>query len=283
LQSFGQDDEEDDDDLTEDEIVENMYPLPDYLYAIRKAEKEHKKTIKLKRRSDKENDTFTNENHVIQEENANISSNKIKNMNKSQVSNASKNKSRINNLSMISGESESKIFEDDNGEDSADDNQEKVQTFIEKKKKEWAQINKLFRRNECENAFYILSQTNKFRIMCLKIMNNKWFDRFILIMILLSTARLIADTFLSGYTFVLAFDVVDAFFNSVFTFVASCCTIKVCLRNLSSWASSVLGFIKDLINKWCSAIVCAICLKSCLPESPNSSCSRIVRKAKRFL
>ena len=232
LQSFGQDDEDDEDDLTPDEIVENMYPLPDYLYAIRKAQKEHKKTIKLKRRADKENDTFTNENHLEKEENANVSSTKIKTMNKSQVSNGSKNKSKNNNLSMISGESESKIFDDENGEDYVDDNQEKVQSYCEKKIKEWEQINKLFKKNECENAFYILSQTNKFRIMCLKIMNNKWFDRFILIMILLSTARLIADTFLSGYTFVLAFDVVDAFFNSVFLLEA---VVKIC----------ALGFVLD--------------------------------------
>ena len=233
LQSFGQDDEEDDDDLTEDEIVENMYPLPDYLYSIRKAEKEHKKTIKIRRRADKENETFTNENYLNnKEENPNLSSTQIKSLDKSRISNVSKSKSNINNLSMISAESESKIFDDENNEDSSDDNEEKAQTYIEKQKKEWDKINKLFRRNECENAFYVLSQTNKFRIVCLKLMNNKWFDRFILIMILLSTARLIADTFLSGYTFVLIFDVVDAFFNSVFLLEA---VIKIC----------ALGFVLD--------------------------------------
>ena len=232
LQSFGQDDEEDNDDLTEDEIVENMYPLPDYLYAIRKAEREHKKTFKLKRRENKENDSFKEETNNEKEENANVTSTQIKSINKSQVSNCSKSKSKINNLSTVSKESDSKIFEDDNMEDSYDENNDQNQTFVEKKKKEWAQINKLFRKNECENAFYILSQTNKFRIFCLKIMNNKWFDRFILIMILLSTARLIVDTFLNGYTFVLIFDVVDAFFNSVFLLEA---VIKIC----------ALGFVLD--------------------------------------
>jgi hypothetical protein len=38
LQSFGNDDGNDVDDMTDDEIVENMYPLPDYLYTIKKAE-----------------------------------------------------------------------------------------------------------------------------------------------------------------------------------------------------------------------------------------------------
>ena len=42
LQSFGNDDENDVDDMTEDEIVEKMYLLPDYLYTIQKAEREHK-------------------------------------------------------------------------------------------------------------------------------------------------------------------------------------------------------------------------------------------------
>ena len=232
LQSFGQDDEDDNDDLTEDEIVENMYPLPDYLYAIKKAEREHKKTFKLKRRADKESETFKEETNIEKEENINATSTQIKSLNKSQISNYSKSKSKINNLSMVSGESDSKIFEDDNMEDSYDEDNDQNQTFVEKKKKEWAQINKLFRKNECENAFYVLSQTNKFRIFCLKLMNNKWFDRFILIMILLSTARLIVDTFLAGYTFVLIFDVVDAFFNSVFLLEA---VIKIC----------ALGFVLD--------------------------------------
>ena len=242
LQSFGQDDEEDNDDLTEDQIVENMYQLPDYLYAIRKAENEHKKTIKLKRRADKENDDFSNENQLNTEVNPNLSSTQIKNINKSQISN-SKSKSRINNASMISAASESRIFEEDNDEDFLDNNEEKVLTFVEKRQKEWAQINKLFRRNECENAFYILSQTNKFRIMCLKIMNNKWFDRFILIMILLSTARLIVDTFLSGYTFVLIFDIVDAFFNSIFMLEAA---VKICALGFALDEGS---YLRDNWNK----------------------------------
>jgi hypothetical protein len=57
LQSFGSD-ETDKDDFTEDEIVENMYQLPDYLYAIKKAEIEHKKIKKLMRRANKTQDIF---------------------------------------------------------------------------------------------------------------------------------------------------------------------------------------------------------------------------------
>jgi hypothetical protein len=154
-----------------------------------------------------------------------------KNLTKSQISNSSKNMSRINNMSKISVESGSRIYDDDDdNEDTIDELKE--HNFLDNQKREWAIINKLFRKNECENAFYILSQTNKFRIFCHRLMNNKWFDRFILMMILLSTARLILDTFISGYNFVLIFDVVDAFFNSVFLLEA---VIKIC----------ALGFVLD--------------------------------------
>ena len=234
LQSFGQDDEDDADDYTDDEKVENMYPLPDYLYAIKKAEIEHRKTLKMRHRAKQETESYKdNQNEKEEEEEEQVINNKIsqsKSLIKSQISN-SRNASKIN-MSMMSRESASNIFNDD--EDDQDDSHEsnKNYNYVERKKKEWAEINKLFRKNECENAFYLLSQTNKFRIFCLKLMNNKWFDRFILIMILMSTARLIVDTFISGYTFVLIFDVLDAFFNSVFLLEAG---IKIC----------ALGFVLD--------------------------------------
>ena len=232
LQSFGQDDEDDADDFTDDEKIENMYPLPDYLYAIKKAEIEHRKKLKMKHRAKQENEFKENGNEKEEEEE--VINNKIsqsKSLIKSQISN-SRNASRIG-MSMISRESDSRIFEDEE-EDDNDDSSEanKNYNYVERKMKEWDEINKLFRKNECENAFYLLSQTNKFRIFCLKLMNDKWFDRFILLMILMSTARLILDTFISGYTFVLIFDVVDAFFNSVFLVEAA---IKIC----------ALGFVLD--------------------------------------
>ena len=234
LQSFGHDDDEDKEDQTDDEKIENMYLLPDYLYAIKKAEKQHTKITKLKKRGDQKregNIEENNENNEDQEEDQiNNKISQTKSLTRSKISNSSKNASKINKATMISGESDSIYFDNSNDEDSEEEN--KVRTFIEKKRKEWNKINKLFRRNECENAILILSQTNKFRIFCLKLMNYAWFDRFILIMILLSTARLILDTFLSGYTFVLIFDCVDAFFNIIFLLEA---LIKIC----------ALGFVGD--------------------------------------
>ena len=232
LQSFGQDEDDGTDDLTDDEIVENMYTLPDYLYAIKKSEKEHKKITKLFRRSNQK-ESYKETTSSQKEEEANNDNNNIsqsKNMIKSQISNSSR-KSSIAGISKISADSESKIMDDDDNNDESFDNS-KPQNTIERQMKEWETINKLFRKNECENAFYVLSQTNKFRIFCLKLMNNKWFDRFILIMILLSTLRLILDTFFSGYIFVLIFDYVDAFFNAIFMLEA---VVKVC----------ALGFVMD--------------------------------------
>ena len=232
LQSFGQDEDDGTDDLTDDEIVENMYALPDYLYAIKKSEKEHKKITKLFRRANQQETYKETTSTQKEEENYNDDDNNLslsKNLAKSQISNSSR-KSSIAGISMISADSESRILDDENNEASSEDS--KVHTGIDKQMREWAAINKLFRKNECENAFYVLSQTNKFRIFCLKAMNNKWFDRFILVMILLSTLRLILDTFFAGYIFVLIFDYVDAFFNAIFLLEA---IVKIC----------ALGFVMD--------------------------------------
>ena len=52
--------------------------------------------------------------------------------------------------------------------------------------------------------------------MIANIIVNVWFDRFILFLLLCSTARLVVDTFVSGYEFVLTFDILDAIFNTIF-------------------------------------------------------------------
>ena len=126
--------------------------------------------------------------------------------------------------------------EDNNEEEEVEENDldnNKVLSKIEKDMKQWQKVNKLFKTNECENSLYIFAQTNKFRILCVKIIINKWFDRFILIIILLlSTARLIADTFVKGYFYVFAFEIIDAIFNILFLLEE---VFKIC----------ALGFILD--------------------------------------
>ena len=232
LQSFGNDDENEVDDLTEDQIIENMYPLPDYLYLIKKAEEEHKVLTSkdLKRIADHSqnfDDEETKENPSEGNNNINksktLSQSKSKALSKSRISNLSKN------ASMISGNSESRIIDDDESNSSSE---ERYGTYVEKKLKEWSKVNKLFSKNECERALFILPQTNKFRILCLKIMSHKWFDRIILFMILASTLRLILDTIIAGYVSVLTFDMLDLFFNTIFLLEA---VVKIC----------ALGFVMD--------------------------------------
>ena len=135
---------------------------------------------------------------------------------KSQLANSTMNKSMINMTQSTLNES---VEDDENEEEEkegSEDNDENIYTTVEKNMRDWQKINKIFKKTECENSLYIFSQTNTFRIFCMKLITNKWFDRFILLIILLSTARLIVDTFLKGFTFVLIFDIVDAIFNIIF-------------------------------------------------------------------
>ena len=232
LQSFGNDDENDVDDMTDDEIIENMYQLPDYLYIIKKAEQEHRilEAKDLKRQTQRETD-FDEEEKKVELTDAEQSKmvSKAKSLNKTKLS-MSKNASMMA-TSMISGNSESKIMGDDDESISSSENDYQG-TFVERQLKEWAKVNKLFKKNECERALYLIPQTSHFRMFCLKLMSNKWFDRFILFMILASTLRLILDTIISGYESVLTFDILDAVFNTLFLLEA---LIKII----------ALGFVMD--------------------------------------
>ena len=230
LQSFGNDEENDVDDMTEDEFIENMYPLPDYLFQIKQAEIEHKilDTKSLKRQTQREKDFEDNEREeVVNEQDQTKMVSQAKSLNKTK-SVMSKTASMM--ASKMSTVSESNIIDDDDSNSSSENRY--VGSTVERDLKEWAKVNKLFKKNECERALYILPQTNKFRMFCLKLMNYKWFDRFILIMILASTARLILDTIISGYISVLTFDILDVVFNLIFFFEA---LIKVV----------ALGFVLD--------------------------------------
>ena len=232
LQSFGNDDESDVDDMTEDELVENMYTLPDYLYMIKKAEKEHKilTSKDLKRNTERENDIEDQDTkEVLTEAEQSKLVSQAKSLNKTDISKTlSKNASMV--ASMISGNSESRIVNDEDSNSSSENHY--MGTIVERNMREWAKVNKLFKKNECERAMYILPQTSKFRIFCLKIMTNKWFDRFILLMILASTARLILDTIIAGYIAVTTFDILDLAFNLIFFVEAF---VKIC----------ALGFVLD--------------------------------------
>ena len=228
LQSFGEGGEEDEEDLTDDEKVEKMFGLPDYLYTI-------KESLKYKKSSSEK----------IQKRNQSLGGDILQSTNSRSLIQNSGTKSQyaatnINSKSNMNN-TDTKDFDDEDENNEEEENEEnddndlsnnKTLSKIEKNMKEWQKVNKLFKRNECENSLYIFAQTNKFRIFCMKLIINKWFDRFILIIILLSTARLIADTFVKGYFFVFAFEIVDAIFNIIFLLEA---VFKIC----------AMGFILD--------------------------------------
>ena len=231
LQSF-QDDEEDDDDEDEDTKIEKMYELPEYLLSIQKIETEHKNKLKKKKTtsSSSKNDeiNLTSQSHI---NNSNsYSQNRTSQLSQSGMSQESESESQMLSSSNI---------EDEKSDDEEEDN--KVYTGVDKDIKQWQRVNKIFKRNECEDSLGFLAQTNKFRIFCMLLISNKHFDRFILIMILLSTVRLILDTFIDGYVSVLIFDLADVFFNVIF--------LLECLAKVFA-----LGFVLDegsyLTDNW---------------------------------
>ena len=248
LQAFGED--EKDFELTEDEIIENMYDLPDYLYNLKKAEQEHTKIISNQKRKTtlvkelfKADFNETNKNKI---DNSAYIGSQSKDLNKSQIDNSTKISSHN---TVINDVSEEKNVED-NDEESSEEDSSRYYSIVEKSIKKWEKINKLFRKNDCENSIYFLSQTNKFRIFCMKLINNKWFERFIFLMIIFSSIRLVVDTFVSGYSYSIIFDYIDNFLNLVFLVEA---ILKICALGFCIDEGS---YLTDHWNKIDIIIVC---------------------------
>ena len=221
LQSFEDSDQMDEDDEDDNEKVERQFNLPDYLAQLKNIEVEHKNRLKNNNKQKNKKQTPNIK--------GNFRSSKV-------VSTLNASTSRVNiSASYLSGShsslSETNIFES-NSKDSEDEDYMTTVTGIDKNIKNWQRINVLFRKNECEISLYIFSQTNTFRICCMKVISHRAFDLFILAIILLSTARLILDTFLAGYTSVFVFDMVDLGFNIIFI-------IEMVLKVIS------LGFVLD--------------------------------------
>ena len=277
LQAFGEDEE--DCDLTEDEIIENMYTLPDYLYNLKRAEQEHTKIISnQKRKATLVKELFKTDlndvnNYIIDDSNT-FTSSQSKDFNKTQIDSYS-GKISLHNTIIANDESEEK--NDDDIEESSVEDPNRYYSEVEKHMRKWQIINKLFRKNDCENSIYFLSQTNRFRIFCMKLINNKWFDRFILLMIIFSTARLIIDTFVRGYTYVLIFDFVDTFFNVVFLIEA---IIKICALGFALDEGSYLSdnWNKlDIIIVICSIFDYENIFKKYVIHAKNNSSSQFLK------
>jgi hypothetical protein len=110
-------------------------------------------------------------------------------------------------------------FDDDSAseeDEEEEDNQINNLTGAAALLKKWEKINKIFKVVDCEKSLYIFPQTNKFRIACMQLITNKHFDHFILFLIIVSTLRLLLDTFIDGDSATLIFAYLDLFFNIAF-------------------------------------------------------------------
>jgi hypothetical protein len=81
---------------------------------------------------------------------------------------------------------------------------------------EWQLVNNIFKDNYCERSLYIFGQTNRLRLYCMSIVTWKKFEQFIMLVILVSTIRLMIDTFVDGYSSSLIFDILDIIFTIIF-------------------------------------------------------------------
>ena len=212
LQSFDEGEKEPEDDLSLDEKIEKMYLLPAYLNMIKKTSYSNKPT-KLKayrKRFDKNeigiNSSNTSESFIDSKD---YTQSKLTSSNFDSLYKTSSNE-------YMNSNDISKSEHKNNEEDFDNEDNDTYVSDIGKQMIYWKKVNNLFSKNECENSLYFLSQTNSFRIFCMKMIMHNWFDKFILFMILCSTARLVLDTFVSGFIFVLIFDILDAVFNIVF-------------------------------------------------------------------
>ena len=248
IQSFSTLDLEDEDDLTEDDIIERIYPLPDYLYALKNniIDNNYIK-INEKRRANKEpinNLLFSSGTLSNPKEGA--GRNSSSNINLANMSKLSIDTDEDEELAQNEFSKSTEIIKEDLNDI---DNPDKKYTMIEKRMLKWQKINKLFKKNDCEDSLYLFSQSNGFRILCMNLINHALFDKFILFIIILSTVRLIIDTFVSGYTLALFFDLCDSIFNLIFLFEA---VIKIIAMGFAFDEGS---YLRDNWNKMDALIV----------------------------
>ena len=252
IQSFAEKKKKkDEDDLSEDEKIEKIENLPDYLFALKIKNKDNnlRRIHEQRKEFDKGNYHKNNDkvNKILNISNTFSRSND--GLTKFSSSFINFNNSNIIINSDEEEQGKSTLFftqASENDEALEDYNTNKSYIGIEKQIREWQKINKLFKNNECE---FFLPQDNWFRILCMKLINKKWFDNFILLIIILSTIRLIIDTFINGFYFVLIFDTCDAVFNIIFLLEAF---LKICALG---FAMDEGAYLQDNWNKLDAIIV----------------------------
>ena len=247
IQSFSDIDIEED-DITEDIKMERRFILPDYLYTLK--------------------NNLTDINYIKIHENRKANKEPMHNalFSSGTASNSKEGLGRYSssNLNLVNSSKLSIEIDDEDDELGKDEfsrtteikeemndveSFDKKYTLIERRMIKWQKINKIFKKNECEDSLYLFSQSNGFRMLCMKLINHPLFDKFILFIIILSTVRLILDTFLSGYIFAVVFDICDTFFNIIFLFEA---VIKIIALGFAFDEGS---YLRDNWNKMDAIIV----------------------------
>ena len=138
LQSFSEGEKGDDDgNLSEDEKIERMFTLPDYLQIVKDSVKYKKEQVKLQKKNQViESDMLQNES---------FSKSQIE-QSKSQLATSTMSKSMINMTQSMMNES--RIDEEEENENS-DENEESgynIYTTVEKNMRDWQKINKIFKK-----------------------------------------------------------------------------------------------------------------------------------------
>ena len=209
LQSFRENEEKELEDLMDDEEIEKIYHLPNYLFTIKNNIKDKNLwKIQAQRKKD-DNGKIDNAiaysidlmNPISASINLDYSKISIK---EDENEEEDKNNEKITVLSLS------------NGGNTEEDDFNNSRIMLNEKIKKWNKINKIFKNNQCEKSLFFISQGYGFRIFCMNVINNIWFENFILCIIILSSIRLVVDTFISGYTFVVLFDISDSVFNIIF-------------------------------------------------------------------
>lgn len=92
--------------------------------------------------------------------------------------------------------------------------------ILKKSKKQIEQDKVLFDQIECAQSLYVFSKENRFRIFCYELWKLPMWENTVLVLILLSSAKLATDTynynFVEGSDIMIALENIDSFFDYAF-------------------------------------------------------------------
>ena len=136
-------------------------------------------------------------------------------------------------------------------------------------------FNAVFHINEVNYKFTLtslgcISQQSKFRIVCVKIMVNKWFDRFVTLCIILNSLLLASKEYDDNYdasyksNWNEILDMIDNFFTIIFLFE---CIVKIIAMGFIKHKNA---YLRDYWN-WMDFFIVIISVVSLTPGADQSS------------